>query len=396
MASWLAEIATNEGGRLRFDRFMELAMFHPVHGYYTRRIRGIGQPGDFSTSTTLSPALGKAVFHWLAAEAKYLRLDPLIIIEPGVGTGALAKLILSQMRPWSRVRYFGFDLRPESAILDESLRRQRRFRLFDSIEAALQEAHGKAIIISNEFVDAFPCRRLVRLESGWADIYLRYDDDQWRHELSPAPVSVASSALDASFSIGQTIEIHESFHGWLASVSAQLDNGAILTIDYGGRPKEIYYRRPDGTVRGYFRQKRIEGADILRRAGFQDLTADVNFEDLQTWGESLALKTVDYRTQREFVARWNPNALKRADAASLFTLDEQGAGTAFKVLHQRKLLPVGMSSRSSGVSCTHLLAEPDRALPNDKPGRAGARPCREKRGTARRWRFLEPPLQPRI
>jgi SAM-dependent MidA family methyltransferase len=336
MASWLAEIATNEGGRLRFDRFMELALFHPVHGYYTRRIRGIGQSGDFSTSTTLSPALGKAVFRWLAAEAKFLGLDPLIIIEPGVGTGALAKVILSQMRPWSRVRYFGVDLRPESAILDESLRRQRRFHLFDSIEAALQEAHGKAIIISNEFVDAFPCRRLVRLENGWADIYLRYDDDQWRQELSPASTPLAAGELDASFAVGQTIEVHESFREWLVSASAQLDTGAILTIDYGGRPDEIYHRRPDGTVRGYFRQERIEGSDIFRRAGHQDLTADVNFVDLQAWGDSVALKTVDYLTQREFVARWNSNALKRADAAALFTLNQQGAGNAFKVLHQRK------------------------------------------------------------
>jgi SAM-dependent MidA family methyltransferase len=336
MASWLAEIAKNEGGRLRFDRFMELALLHPVHGYYTRRIRGIGKSGDFSTSTTLSPALGKAVFRWLAAEAKHLGLDPLIIIEPGVGTGELAKVILSQMSPWRRVRYFGVDLRPESAILDKSVRRQHRFQLLDSMEAALKEAHGKAIVISNEFADAFACRRLVRSESGWADIYLRYHDDQWRQELSSAPISVASSALDADFPVGQTIEVHESFRQWLASVSARLDRGAILTIDYGGRPEEIYHRRPDGTVRGYFRHERIEGIEIFRRAGYQDLTADVNFADLQAWGDSVALKTVDYLTQRQFVARWNPNALKRADAAGLLTLDEQGAGTAFKVLHQRK------------------------------------------------------------
>ena len=161
--SWLAEIAKNEGGRLRFDRFMELALFHPTHGYYTRRIRGIGQSGDFSTSTTLSPALGKAVFRWLEAEAKYLGFDPLIIIEPGIGTGALAKVVLSQMRPWSRVRYFGVDLHAASTLLDRSLSGRRRFRSFNSIETALLEAKGKAIIISNEFVDAFPCRRLVRV-----------------------------------------------------------------------------------------------------------------------------------------------------------------------------------------------------------------------------------------
>jgi SAM-dependent MidA family methyltransferase len=336
MASWLAEIATNEGGRLRFDRFMELALFHPVHGYYTRRIRGIGQSGDFSTSTTLSPALGKAVLRWLAAEAKYLALDPLVIIEPGVGTGALAKVILSQMRPWRRVRYFGVDLRLESAILDESVRRQRRFHLFDSIAAALQEAHGKAIIISNEFVDAFPCRRLVRLENGWADIYLRYDNDQWRQELSPAQILFPCSGLDNGFPMGQTIEVNERFRDWLATLSTELTAGAMLTIDYGGQPGEIYRRRPNGTLRGYFRQQRIEGNEIFRRAGFQDLTADVNFTDLQVWGEACDFKTVNYLTQREFVTHWYPRALKEPEGATAFTLDRAGAGTAFKVLHQRK------------------------------------------------------------
>ena len=339
MASWLAEIAENEGGRLRFDRFMELALLHPTHGYYTRRIRGIGKAGDFSTSTTLSPALGKAVFRWLIAEAKYLGLEPLVIIEPGVGTGALAKVILSQIRPWSRVQYFAVDIRPESAILDKSVNRQRRFHLFDSVEAALHAAHGKAIIISNEFVDAFPCRRLVRLQTGWADIYLHYDDGRWGQELSPVPISFPYSALDSGFAVGQTIEVHESFRAWLANVSAQLDVGAILTIDYGGQPQEIYRRRPAGTLRGYYQQQRIEGSEILLRAGYQDLTSDVNFADLQVWGDDVDLKTVDYTTQREFVSRWYPHVLHRADTATIFTLNENGAGAAFKVLHQRKLQP---------------------------------------------------------
>ena len=151
-----------------------------------------------------------------------------------------------------------------------------------------------------------------------------------------AQISFPCSALDSRFPVGQTIEVHERFRDWLATLSTQLTSGAILTIDYGGQPDEIYQRRPNGTLRGYFRQQRIEGNEIFHRAGFQDLTADVNFSDLQAWGDSLALKTVDYFTQREFVARWYPRALEQADAAAEFTLKEHGAGTAFKVLHQRK------------------------------------------------------------
>ena len=106
--------------------------------------------------------------------------------------------------------------------------------------------------------------------------------------------------------------------------------------DYGGEPDEIYQRRPNGTLRGYFRQQRIEGNEIFHRAGFQDLTADVNFSDLQAWGDACDFKTVNYLTQREFVGNWYPRALTEPEQATVFTLDQSGAGTAFKVLHQRK------------------------------------------------------------
>jgi SAM-dependent MidA family methyltransferase len=334
--SWLSEIAESEGGRLRFDRFMELALLDPVHGYYARKIQRIGRSGDFSTSTTLDTSLGRAVSHWLISEARAMNLEPVTIIEPGIGTGALAKVILSQTRPWQRLKYYGIDLRQDSSLLENAVSHHRRFRLVSSIEEALAEANGRAIVISNEFVDAFPCRRLVRLESGWADIYLVFDNEQWREELLPTEIPLQSSALEARFPIGQIIETHESYRVWLGKLSAGLVRGSVLTIDYGGRPEEIYQRKPAGTVRGFFKQERVEGLDIFRRVGQQDLTADVNFIDLQVWGNSFGLTTVEYLTQREFVIRWYSDALRKSGTATAFTLDEHGAGTAFKVLHQRK------------------------------------------------------------
>jgi SAM-dependent MidA family methyltransferase len=77
--------------------------------------------------------------------------------------------------------------------------------------------------------------------------------------------------------------------------------------------------------------------EIYRRPGQQDLTADVNFEDLLRWSEPLGLGEVAYTTQREFVQKWYPRALALENPATRFVLDPAGAGTAFKVLHQRKL-----------------------------------------------------------
>ena len=44
-----------------FARFMELAMYHPTAGYYTRNFKRVGRDdkADFFTSTTFSPIFGE-------------------------------------------------------------------------------------------------------------------------------------------------------------------------------------------------------------------------------------------------------------------------------------------------------------------------------------------------
>ena len=40
---------------------MAAALHDPERGYYARRIRGVGKPGDFTTTAAISPAIGKAI-----------------------------------------------------------------------------------------------------------------------------------------------------------------------------------------------------------------------------------------------------------------------------------------------------------------------------------------------
>ena len=66
--------------------------------------------------------------------------------------------------------------------------------------------------------------------------------------------------------------------------------GAMLSIDYGGTTGEIYERRPQGTLRAYRGQQRLTGAEAYELPGRQDITADVNFEDLESWARELGWK----------------------------------------------------------------------------------------------------------
>jgi SAM-dependent MidA family methyltransferase len=83
MSTWLADAVRSEGGRITFERFMELALYHPVHGYYTGHVSTIGRAGDFSTGMTIGDSLIRGVAGWLKAEAKRLSMQVAQVIELG-------------------------------------------------------------------------------------------------------------------------------------------------------------------------------------------------------------------------------------------------------------------------------------------------------------------------
>jgi SAM-dependent MidA family methyltransferase len=328
MPSWLAQMVQTQGGRVRFDRFMEMALYDPTHGYYRTRIDAVGSKGDFATSATLSRCLGRAIAYWVRVEAKALGLPYPTIIEVGSGSGDLARTIRKCFRPWERLRYH---------FVEVAKRPTRRLKSFESVAEAVGATDGVALLFSNELVDAFPCRRLVRTESGWDEIWVEVQDGRWRERAMPIVELPDSILLSAGFATGQAVEIHESYFSWMKQLYSLLRSGALLTIDYGGSGGEIYRGKPSGTLRAYFRHQRLEGMEIYRRPGQQDLTADVNFEDLRRWGRILGFSEAGYVTGRDFIEKWCPKALKTDDSATQFLLDPLGAGTAFKVLHQRKV-----------------------------------------------------------
>jgi SAM-dependent MidA family methyltransferase len=338
MSSWLAEAVRSEGGRITFERFMELALYHPVHGYYTRHVSTIGRSGDFSTGTTIGDSLVRSVAAWLKAEAKQLSMPVAHVIELGGGTGRLAAGILHSFPPWQRVRYQIVEVSNTLREIQERELRGKRVQWEDSVEAALKTVKGEAILISNEFVDAFPCQRFEREANGWKEIVLALEGDLWREEYSERCWPPASSTLAFEYATGQRVEILQSYRNWLTNLDRHLRRGAILTIDYGGSPDEIYRRRPAGTTRAYFRHQRIDGMGIYLRPGQQDLTSDVNFVDLKSWGEQLGLQTVQLITQADFIRQWaNPRSTSQK-MADQYLANESGMGEAFKVLHQRKQL----------------------------------------------------------
>jgi SAM-dependent MidA family methyltransferase len=322
------------------ETFMTRALYDAEAGYYTRHIRTVGRHGDFATAATLSETLGRALGRWVVDRRK--RHEVAAVIEVGGGTGSLALAVLRGIAFWRRwnLNYHMVEISPPLRRQQEKNLRGHRVCWHETMESALAACAGQAVIFSNELVDAFPCRQLEWRGGDWKEV--AWDPRTSAESGANGPREILQD-LPASFDRnahawlqeghgwreGQRVEIHPRYRQWLRSWMPHWARGTMLTIDYGA-PAHPRPRFPlTGTLRGYFQQHRIEGEELYRRVGRQDLTADVCFTDLKAWGEDAGLLTRHLSTQAAWLAEWGPGILDRQSA-------DHDAGGAFWVLEQER------------------------------------------------------------
>jgi SAM-dependent MidA family methyltransferase len=317
---------------ISFEQFMAKALHDPQHGYYARRISGVGRRGDFTTAPMLSDAPAKAIAAWVIRAFRESRCQNLIEIGPG--EGKLAADVLRHL-PWHIRLRTRLHLVETSAPLAEQQRKLlgKRATWHQRPQEALSACNGNAIVYSNELVDAFPVRRFQNTVLGWQELAVHFDEKKQAHEslLPPAPLPDSSAFLDRQ-PLGQWIEVHDSYRRYLDEWLPFWKSGRMLTIDYGATVENLYHRRPQGSIRAYLLQQRVEGRAIYDNPGRQDITADVNFTDLQNWSRPWT-PDQEVSTFREFLQNTGGGLLA----------DPQGAGDAFLVLDQRRVAPIPTS-----------------------------------------------------
>lgn len=358
LLDFLHRLQADCGGAIPVDRYMQEALYHPEYGYYARNIRTVGRRGDFSTSASLGEALGSGLARWLW-QNRLPGLDGAWhVIEAGAGSGELARTILRRLGLWKRLRLVYHIVETSPVLRAEQQRALPQFRVrwHDSMHEALDACMGRALIFSNELIDAFPCRVFERSDSSWREIGLRIEEGRIFECVIDRPIP-SSSALDLAWPAGQRIEVQVSAAEWMASWAASAKDTRLLTIDYGGAPSDVYHRRLQGTLRAYFHHQRQDGIEVYRRFGKQDITCDVNFTDLSAWGERCGWRTNSLSTQAQFLAAHGAvhGGLHDAQLA-----DHTGAGGAFKVLIQEKLSPRAAELGSRRGLFSRLLALPSR------------------------------------
>src|SRR5262245_45141315 len=103
----LTEIIRSEierAGVISFARFMELALYHPDHGYYETTANFIGKRGDYFTSVSVGPVFGELLAFqfatWIEEDALQIGGATRVFqwVEAGAHDGQLAADILAWVR----------------------------------------------------------------------------------------------------------------------------------------------------------------------------------------------------------------------------------------------------------------------------------------------------------
>ena len=314
IAAIRAEIAAN-GGRISFARFMELALYHPQHGYYLQGERKPGRDGDFITAPEASPYFGLTLARQMAEFWERLgKPRRWVIREYGAGHGGLAyDLIagLSEEAPEAAAALQYRLVEPNARLIERAMTAMEEVGLAGKVvpELAEPDADLEPIVgaaLANEVADALPVHRLVVCDDHELERFVTWQDGRFANLDAEPSVELASvidglRARGIAFRDGDQFEISLEAPAWLAGVVRGIDRGYVMTIDYGYPEQKRYASHLlQGTVRGYFGHSVTD--DPYLRVGEQDLTAHVDFSALIAAGEAAGARLVGLTTQGAMLA----------------------------------------------------------------------------------------------
>ncbi|HUF18317.1 MAG TPA: SAM-dependent methyltransferase [Thermoanaerobaculia bacterium] len=286
---------------LPFRDFVELALYDPVAGYYSRPGNPVGKAGDFITAPRISPVFGYALSS-LAGDFVDRAGDGLCaIVDIGCGDGELIHTLCRNLHPSaaSRAAFYGVDRSLQR--VPPSLKAGGEIHFLHSID----ELPGglPMLILSNELFDAFPSARLVQREEGLHELWVREDGGALEWSEKPARAAYVSYFAEREIALetGQFADVSLEWSDVYRSLCERMERGLIVTIDYGFPQKQLF----DVRIRRYGTAAAFTGhqvhRDLLARPGEQDLTAHINFSDLLNAGERAGLKTLLFERQAKFL-----------------------------------------------------------------------------------------------
>ena len=319
-----------EQGDLPFRDFVETALYHPELGYYTRGRSPVGKAGDFVTGPSLSPAFAFAISNLVREFVRHNTDGVSTVVDVGCDSGELVR----SLQGVENVEIYGID---------------RRQSIFDLPRNSAQ------LIISNELFDALPFARLVKRGGELHELTVTRDFD-WSERPAPTPYIDYFASRSIELEDGQFADVSLEWEAMYGDLCRFVARGAIVTLDYGYPESQLFRSRLRryGTAAAY-RGHRVS-RDLLANPGEQDLTAHVNFTDLQREGERQGFTTLAFTRQAQFLLGLGITEhelftpIQELESASLELMEARdearrlvlpdGIGEEIRVLLQVKGLPL--------------------------------------------------------
>jgi len=289
-------------GPITFEAFMEAALYDENHGYYPSRRRQagstpVGTDGDYFTSPSSHPAFGALLALQLEELWKSLAApDEFVIVEMGAGDGVLGADIREYIQRHlpefaEAASYVATDLVPPSSSAHVS-----------DISALPVGVIG--CVISNELLDAMPVNRFIVQNGELREIFVDYKDGRFVEsvdQISNPEIAARVEPFLDSLPDGYQGEVNLRLGYWADSVSATLDRGYVITVDYGYDRPELYKpTRIEGSLRSYYQH--TLGQNPLERIGKQDITAHVDFTAVDHGLAVMGFDRIGKPSQQEFLS----------------------------------------------------------------------------------------------
>jgi SAM-dependent MidA family methyltransferase len=362
-------------GPMPFSRYMELCLYHPELGYYSRATEQFGKAGDFYTSSDVHAVFGRLLSRQF--EEMWRTLDSperIEVIELGPGRGLFAADVLD----WSakQLPEFARALRYQLVEQSPTFRTRLRERLsshiasgeaavFESLESAASAAGQHLILFANEFFDALP----VEIVDHRGSVRVMENGGRFVEQfVLPSPHELAF--LD-SYGVqpepGERVEAPLASLPWMDRIAGAFNGrrGFAILIDYGYTREEQLAGRHRDTLMTYRRHQ--ASPSPYEAPGEQDITAHVNFTALRSRGSEHGLEPLGLLTQSQFLIGIGEET-QFADAFQDCKLPQERAkvalqlkhlispeamGETFQVLLLSHSVPKEKAARLSGLKFAH-------------------------------------------
>lgn len=233
------------------------------------------------------------------------RPAPFTAVEWGAGNGILCRDVVDYAAQLPGE--FGRSLRYVCVDRREAAGHERGMGSANRLVAAGLPLRGiRGCVLSNELLDAFPVHQVVMEEGRLREVFVALDGGGLATRTGvPSTPALAERLDDLGIALaeGQTAEINLGLDGWADEISQALEQGFVLTIDYGRAAADLYSpeKRRRGTLTTFYRHLQTDAP--LERVGRQDMSAQVDFTSAVRAGEWAGLEYIDAAAQGAFLQR---------------------------------------------------------------------------------------------